>query len=67
MFVEHTRRVWLVLNPAVTCIVWVELINQLVEVALAMVTFHSLLSVVLVLAALCGGITRAAECHGKVG
>ena len=55
------------MNPAVTCIVWVELINQLVEVALAMVTFHSLLSVVLVLAALCGGITRAAECHGKVG
>lgn len=31
-----------------------------------MVTFHSLLSL-LVLAALHGGISRAAECHGKVG
>ena len=30
-----------------------------------MVTFHSLLSL-LVLAALHGGISRAAECHGKV-
>ncbi len=31
LFVEHTGRVWLILNPEVTCIVWVELINSPIQ------------------------------------